>query len=560
MARATRPTIMENLHHLETVILLMAVVIALTAFARRALVPYPILLVLGGLILGNLPGLPVVRLNPDLVFLVFLPPILWAAAYFTSLRDFRANMRPISLLAVGLVLTTTAVVAVVVHTLLPGMGWAEAVTLGAIVSPPDAVAATAIGRQLRIPYRVITILEGESLVNDATALVLYRAAVGAAVSGTFLLSHVFAQFFLAAAIGVAIGLAVGLVNRLALRYLDDSFSEIALSLLAPYVAWILAEYAHASSVLACVAGGIYIRQYFSVIVAPATRLQARAVWDVLIFLLNGFIFILIGLQLGPLRAAVPYGKLGTFLWHGALISLTVIGVRLVWVPIAAYLPRRLSPALRARDPLPPWSVLFLIAWVAMRGIVSLAAALALPLTTASGASFPFRDEIILLTFAVILFTLVLQGLSLAPLIHALHLRDDHALEYEEARAREHAAISALARLEELAAEGWALPECLAQLRVDYTRRARRFVQPMPDDPNASPQITAVLRRLRHETLMAERCAVIGLRNAGVISDEVLFHIEQELDVEAMQAGIGELRISLAANSRDAATESSRLEP
>jgi CPA1 family monovalent cation:H+ antiporter len=547
---------MENLHHLETVILLMAVVIALTAFARKALVPYPILLVIGGLVLGSLPGLPVIRLDPDLVFLVFLPPILWAAAYFTSLRDFRANLRPISLLAIGLVLTTTAIVAIVARTVMPGIGWAEAVTLGAIVSPPDAVAATAIGRRLRIPYRVVTILEGESLVNDATALVLYRAAIGAAVSGTFVLSHVFAQFFLAAAIGIVIGLAVGLVNRLALQYIDDSFSEVALSLLAPYVAWVLAERAHASSVLACVAGGIYLRQYFSAIVAPITRLQARAVWDVLIFLLNGFIFILIGLQLGPLRAAVPHGEFGALIWHGVLLSLTVIGVRLVWVPVAAYLPRRLSPALRARDPVPPWPVLFLIAWVAMRGIVSLAAALALPLTTASGAAFPFRNEIILLTFAVILFTLVLQGLSLAPLIHALHLRDDHALEYEEARAREHAAISALARLEELAAEGWPPPEDLDQLRTYYTQRARRFAQPMPNDPNASSQATAVLRRLRHETLTAERRAVISLRNAGIVSDEVLFRIEQELDVEAMRVGVGELRAPLPADLCYAAAESS----
>jgi monovalent cation/hydrogen antiporter len=413
---------MEGLHQLEIVILLLGVVLALTTIAQKMVVPYPILLVIGGLLLGLLPGLPTVVLSPDLVFLVFLPPILWAAAYFTSWREFRENMRPISLLAVGLVLATTAAVAFVARMLLPGMGWAEAIALGAIVSPPDAVSATAIAKRLRVPRRVVTILEGESLVNDATALVLYRAAVGVAVGGSFTLGQTLLQFVFAAFAGVAIGILVGMVVRWALCVAGDSFTEIAITLLAPYVAWVLGELTHASAVLACVAGGLHVRQHFSTEVSAATRLQARAVWDLLIFVLNGFIFILIGLQLGALRQAIPEGQVGSLVMTGALISLTAILVRLGWVPLAALIPRWLSKSIRTRDPLPPWPNLFIIAWTGMRGIVTLAAALALPVATAAGAPFPFRAEIILISFSVILATLVVQGLSLTPVIQALRLK------------------------------------------------------------------------------------------------------------------------------------------
>ena len=268
---------MESLHQLEVIIMLLAVVLALTTIAQKIRIPYPIFLVLGGLALGLVPGLPAVILHPDLVFLVFLPPILWAAAYFTSLREFRQNLRPISLLAVGLVLATSAGVAFVAHALLPGIGWAEAIALGAIVSPPDAVSATAIGKRLRIPRRIVTILEGESLVNDATALVLYRAAVGAAMSGSFALGHTLFEFVFAALAGGVIGIGVAWLTRWALCATEDGFTQIGVTLLAPYIAWVCGESVHASAVLACVAGGLYLRQSFSGAVSPATRLQARGV-------------------------------------------------------------------------------------------------------------------------------------------------------------------------------------------------------------------------------------------------------------------------------------------
>src|SRR3989475_3758214 len=351
---------MQGLHQLEIVIVLLVAVLALVTIARRILMPYPIFLVLGGLGLGVVPNVPIVRLDPDLVFLISLPPILWAAAYFTSVRDFRANLRRITLLAVGLVLATTAAVAAVARVLVPGISWPVALALGAIVSPPDAVAATAIARRLGIPYRIVTVLEGESLINDAAALVLYRTAVAAAGTGALVATQALWQFALASAGGVLIGLVVGAVTCWALRLTGDSLAETAITLLAPYAAWVVAERAHTSAVLACVVGGLYVRQVFSAIVAPATRLQARAVWDLLVFVLNGVIFILIGLQLAAIRQAGLPGSLATLVAQGAAISATAIGVRLVWVPLAAVIPRLLSRSLRRRDPMPPWPQLLLL--------------------------------------------------------------------------------------------------------------------------------------------------------------------------------------------------------
>ncbi|HEY7141536.1 MAG TPA: Na+/H+ antiporter [Methylomirabilota bacterium] len=533
---------MDALYRLEAVVLLLGAVLILMAVARRVLIPYPIFLVIGGLVLGFVPGAPAVRLDPEIVFLIFLPPILWAAAYFTSLRDFQANLRPITLLAVGLVLATTAGVAAVAHAIVPGLGWPAAFVLGAIVSPPDAVAATAVARRLRIPHRVVTILEGESLVNDAAALVLYRAAVVATVTGAFGAKEMLWQFVLAAAGGVAIGLAVGYVTREALHHADDSLVETAITLLVPYAAWILAERLHTSAVLACVVGGIYVRRGFSTAVPPATRIRARAVWDLLVFVLNGVIFVLIGLQLRAIRDAGLVETPGRLVMYGAVISAVAIGIRLVWVPLAAVIPRLVSPALQRRDPMPPWSAVFLLAWTGMRGIVSLAAALGLPLATASGTPFPSRDQIIVVTFEVILATLVLQGLTLSPLIRRLRLGDDTSLELEEAHARQEAGRAALARLDDLAAAPGAPREDIERMRTLYTQRVQRASSIDPGASAGSARAQAALRRLRHETLSAERRALIALRDDGVISDDILHRLEQELDIEAMRIGLGEERL------------------
>ncbi|HTK93454.1 MAG TPA: Na+/H+ antiporter [Verrucomicrobiae bacterium] len=523
-------------YHLEIIVLLLVAVLILMTLARRVMIPYPILLVLGGLALSLVPNVPVVRLDPDLVFLVFLPPVLWAAAYFTSLRDFAGNLRPIVLLAVGLVVVTTGAVAVAARLIIPGMSWPVAFALGAIVSPPDAVAATAIARRLRIPHRLVTILEGESLINDAAALVLYRVSVVIAVSGgTITVGAGLLEFAMAALGGVLVGLVVGLATRWALRFTDDSLGQIAITLLAPYAAWVIGERTHVSAVLACVVGGLYVRQAFSSVVPPVTRIQARAVWDLLLFILNGLIFILIGLQLGAIRASGMIDDLGVLLLQGAVVSVAAIVVRLVWVPLATLVPRWASRSLRRRDPIPPAGHVFLVAWTGMRGIVSLAAALALPL------DFPHRDEVILLTFSVILSTLVVQGLSLTPLIRWLHLGHDDSLELEEAFAREAAARAALGQLEAVDERATAREE-VERLRASYTQRVERSTPISLGEGSDAARARAARRRLRHDLLTAERRALIDLRDRGVISDEVLHRLEQELDVEAIRLGLGETRL------------------
>lgn len=535
---------MTELHSLEIIIMLFAAVLTLTTVARKVFIPYPILLVIGGLALGLVPGVPRMALDPDLVFLVFLPPILSAAAFFTPLREFRANIRPISLLAVGLVVVTTAAVAAVAHAVLPGIGWAEALALGAIVSPPDAVSATAIAKRLRIPPRIVTILEGESLVNDATALVLYRVAVGVAVSGVFVPGEGVLIFIYAGTVGIAIGIGVAMLMRWALGATEESFTQIAITLLAPYLAWVLGELTYSSSVFACVATGMYLRRHPSEAVSPATRMKGRAVWDLLVFVLNGFIFMLIGLEVGALREAMPSGQFGSLVIAGAFVSATAILVRLVGVPLGAILIRLVSPSLRARDPLPPWSHTFIVAWTGMRGIVTLAAALALPLTTAAGAPFPFRAEIIMLSFSVILATLVLQGLSLAPLIRLLPLEEDRGDEQKERQAHEHAAATALKRLDDLAGRDWAVPEQIERIRLHYTHRLQRpEAQSGTVDAECTREATDPFGRLWLETLATERLALIALRNDGTINDELLHRLERELDVHAMRLGIGERRLN-----------------
>lgn len=510
-----------------------ALVIALTALARRLPVPTPILQVIAGLAIGFVPGMRIPELEPDLVFFVFLPPILWAAAFFTSLREFKANLRPIGLLAVGLVLATSAAVAVAIHALLPGMPWAVAIAVGAIISPPDAVAAAAIVSRLPVPRRVVVILEGESLVNDASALVLYRTAVAAAVTGSFSMGESVVRFFIDAGVGALIGLAVGWLIIRAARWTRDSLAETLLTLAGPYVAWVAAEELHVSAVLACVAGGLYLRQHLSTSVSPMSRVQARAVWDLIVFLFNALIFLILGSQVGALIEQVPHGTLGTVLMAGGVVSVVAIAVRLVWVPVATYLPRYLSAEVRRRDPAPAGKPVFLVSWTAMRGIVSLAAALALPRVLSDTTPFPFRAEIILITMCVIVITLVLQGLTLAPIIRAFNFAPEQTHHEEERLARREALRRGAEALEDLSREGWADPRDVEWMRNELRDRLR-----LHEHHGGGPEVR---RRLRLGVMRAERHMLVRLRNEGAISDEVLRELEQELDFDAIRVGAGELR-------------------
>jgi monovalent cation/hydrogen antiporter len=525
-------------------------VAALATLANRIKVPYPIVLVLGGLALGFVselvPGLPRITLEPDVVFLLFLPPLLYVSAIFTSWRDFRANLRPISLLAVGLVLMTTCAVAAVAHWAV-GFPWAAAFVLGAIVSPTDAIAATAVAQRLGVPRRIVTILEGESLVNDATGIVAYRIATAAVVTGAFSLWDAGLQFVVGAAGGIAVGLAVGWFVIWARRHVSEEPNvQNTISLLTPFAAYLPAEELppylwhellglpgelHLSGVLAVVAAGIYLGRRGPYVISPEVRLQGYAFWELVTFLLNGLIFALIGLQLPDITERLSEDPVTTLVLYGGLISLTVILVRFLWVFPATYVPRWVSRSLRGRDPSPSPRAVTVIAWTGMRGVISLAAALALPLTTEPGAPFPRRDLILFLTFCVILTTLVVQGLSLPALIRALGLEDDGSQEREEITGRIGVAEAALARLEELAREDWVREDTAERVRGMYSYRRSRFSARFDGDEDGLEERSVAYQRLTRELLRAQREELIRLRNEGEIGDEAMHRIEHDLELE-----------------------------
>jgi len=511
--------------------LLLAVAL-LALLARRLTIPYPILFVIGGLVLGLIPRLPKVRLDPEMVFLFVLPPLLFPAALFTSWRDFRANLRPISLLAIGLVLFTTIAVAWLAHSVM-GMSLAAGFVLGAIISPPDAIAATAIAERLRIPRRIVTILEGESLVNDATALIAYRFAVVAVVTGSFSLAKASGQFFIVSAGGILIGSAVGWLASQFHKRVDDAPIEITVSLLTPYVAYLGAERLHVSGVLAVVTAGLYLGWRMPELLTFKTRLQGGPVWTMVEFLLNGFVFIGIGLQLpevlrGLSGNSVPVHRL---VWYALLISLAVVLVRILWVFPATYLPRLIFKSLRKRDPYPKWQHVTIVAWTGMRGVVSLAAAMALPLTIQEGAPFPGRDLILFLTFIVILATLVAQGLSLPPMIRWLGIKDDGSMEKEEREARLEANREALARLKQIAERDPAKKDAMQRLRVEYEDHIRQVEGAEPESAGTPLRLfSSEYERLSHEALQVERRTILKLRNQDFIGDEVLRRIQRDIDL------------------------------
>lgn len=502
-------------------------VVALTAFGRRLPIPAPLLQVLAGLAVGFVPGVEMPTLDPDVVFFVFLPPILWAAAFFTSFREFTANRRAIGGLAIGLVLATTAVVAVLIRMLIPDMPWAVAVALGAIVSPPDAVAATAVVSRLPVPGRVIVILEGESLVNDASALVLYRTAVAAAVTGAFSFGEALVRFFLDAGVGVLVGLAVGWLTIAVARRTKDELAETVLTLAAPYAAWVLAETLHVSAVLACVAGGLYARQHLSTAVGPRSRIQSRAVWDLLVFTLNALIFILLGLQFAELMQKSGVAAFDGAVKYGVLLGVAVMVVRLIWVPVTTICRESLRRGRVVTSTAGNWKAMFLVSWTSMRGIVSLATAFALPLTLESGARFPYRDEVIIMTMCVILVTLVVQGLTLAPIIRAFKFAPEVAYHEEEQIARQEALRRAAEALDDASREPWADPADVEWLRAELRDRQHRH-------KHASHASHGSRSRLRSRMLDAERRMLLRLRNEGAISDEVLRTLESEIDLDTLR--------------------------
>jgi Na+/H+ antiporter len=505
---------------------LLVAVAGLATAARVTHVPYPIVLVVGGLALGFIPGLPEAELEPELVLVIFLPPLLYSAAFFSNLHDLRRDLRAISMLAIGLVLATMCTVALVAHLLIEGLPWAAAFALGAIVAPTDPLAATAIARRMAVPRRIVSIVEGESLVNDGTALVAYRVAVGA-VGGGFSLWEAGLEFVLGAAGGIAIGLAVGWVITEIRRRIDDIPVEIVISLLSGYAGYLPAERLHASGVLAAVTVGIVLGWRAPRISTASMRLQGYAVWDTLVYLLNALLFVLIGLQLPMILDGLSGEPAGSLLGYAVAVSLAVILMRLGWLHTLVWVIRALDRRPQQVERRTNWRIRTIVGWSGMRGSVSLAAALALPL------DFPQRDLVLFLTFSVIFATLVLQGLTLPALIRRLAVRDDGADDREELIGRRAATDAALARLDELAVEDWTYEDTATRMRNMYEYRQRRLAARAgeTDDGDGIEHRSRKYQKMVRSVLDAQRDTLVDLRNRGEISNEVMHRLERELDLE-----------------------------
>ena len=519
------------MHGVELVLISLLVSVAVLAAAARAIgIPYPIVLVLGGLVMGFVPGIPEVELDPELVLVVFLPPLLYSAAFFASLRDLRYDIRSISLLAIGLVIATACAVAVVAHALIDGLPWAAAFALGAIVAPTDPLAAIEIGRRLGLPRRISTILEGESLINDGTALVIYRVAVGA-VGGAFSLTDAGLKFVLGAAGGIAIGLAAGWVIAELRKRLDDPPVEVTISILSGYAAYVPAERVGASGVIAAVTIGIYIGWRAPEISTARQRVAGYSMWTILTFLLNALLFVLIGLQLPLILEGLQDEPLGELIGIAAVISAVVIGSRLVWMHLMTGAIRALDRRPSQRERRGTWRGRMVGGWAGMRGAVSLAAALALP------SDFPARDQLLFITFGVILATLVLQGLTLPAVIRWSGVHDDGAEAAEELLARRRATEAALAHLDELESQEWTRDDTVERMRGMYRYRVRRLNaragEPAEDDDGDADyeHRSRKYQKMVRSVLDAQRRAVVELRNQGEISNDVMHRIERELDLE-----------------------------
>jgi len=517
--------------HDQLVLLALLVGLAVLLILAPAMrIPYPIFLVLGGLALGFVPSVPTLALPPEVVLVAVLPPLLYLSAFFTSIRDLRANAQAIGILAVGLVVATTVTVAVVAHATIGGLPWSAAFVLGAVVAPTDPIASTAIMRRLGVPRGLVSVVESESLVNDGTALVLYRVAIVATVSGTFSAWDASWRFAWSVVGGIGIGLVVGFLTAEVRRRLDNPPLEVTIALMTGYFAFIPANAASASGVLAVVAAGVYLGFRTPELTSVQTRLQGYAVWEILVFVLNALVFALVGLQLSRILDTLTGRTAGELTRYALLITGTVIATRILWVPVFSHLPRLLWGS--TRHAAKPFSHSFLISWSGLRGAVSLAAALAIPLSTDAGPPFPDRDLIIFLTFCVILGTLVLQGLSLPLLIRALRIEPGDREEREDAKARIRAAEAALARLEELAAEDWVRDDTAERMRGLYGFRRNRFASRFDaESDGAIEEQSQAYQRLRRELLDAERAAVTQLGRDGVISGDVVNRVRRDLDLE-----------------------------
>jgi CPA1 family monovalent cation:H+ antiporter len=523
-------------NEIEFLIGLLGVVAVLAQLARMVNVPYPIFLVLGGIGVGLVPGLPRVELPPEVIFLVFIPPLMLSAAFWSSPREMRAHARPIGLLAVGLVFLTIGVVAVAAHFVI-GLPWAAAFVLGAIVAPTDPVAAEAIFRRLGVPERVHTVIGGESIINDGTALVAYKIAVAAVVYGTFSFASAGLQFLVFSAGGIAFGLLVARLVSPIYGRLEDPAILVVFTLMPGYFVYIAAERVGVSGILAVVALGLYIGWQAPKMFKARTRLQGYSFWEILVFLLDSLLFVLVGLQFPVILEGLSDRSVAEVLFYTALVCGAVVGLRLLWFFTVPYFHPIFNRLLRGNYLRGTWQERLVMGWSGMRGAVSLAAALSIPLTTSDGTPFPERDLILFLTCAVIFVTLVLQGLSLPALIRALGVKDEsHDNRMEELQARLKSTHAALGKLDAICKYENVPPSNRESLRELYKGRVRRYEAGLEAGrvTEEYAESSAAWSRWRRELFAAEREAVISLRDAGEINAEVMRRVERDIDLEELR--------------------------
>jgi monovalent cation/hydrogen antiporter len=532
----------------KIVIFLMAILISLTAIVNKKKFPFPILLVAAGLVIGFVPQLPDLALDPDVVFIIILPPLLYDAASKTSWHEFRTSIRPISALAITLVFFTTVAVAITAHYLIPGFSWPLAFVLGAVVSPPDAVAASGIIKGLGLNKKVITILEGESLVNDASALIAYRYAVTAVTTGAFIFWKAGLQFLLVAGVGIIIGIVVGYLFVLAHKKIENNVVvETSLTLLSPYVSYLAAEQFHMSGVLAVVTTGLVVAWRSPEVFSYRARMRIRGVWETLVFLLHGFVFILIGLQLPSIIKGLGNYPFSQILGYGLLISAVTIVVRIIWVFAGVSSQTFFQKKKKTTDDLPPggnqdstWKNVLVVAWTGTRGVISLAAALALPLVLEDGTAFPKRNSIIFLAFVVIFITLVVQGLSLPLLIRWLKIKpEDNTIE-EEKELQLYLATNTLNFIEqdfpmELDNKLQEQLKKRYELKVnDLTKEIRRQKKAKRNDEEIEPSPPTDLTNAQLEISKFKRELLIRIHKEGEFSDEAIKKVEREMDIDELK--------------------------
>ncbi len=519
---------------------LLFLVFLLSMLGQKLKISYPILLVIGGLLISLIPGIPNITLSPEIVFLLFLPPLLYEAAWYTSWNDFWKLKRPILLLAFGLVVFTSVIIAYLSSAMIPGFTLALGFLLGGIISPPDAVAATSVLKGIKLPKRIVTILEGESLINDASSLIVFRFALAAVMTGQFAFNSAVGNFFVVTVMGIIIGLAIAFIFYLFHRYLPTTADiDTALSIMAPYIMYLAAEHFHYSGVMAVVTGGLFLSYRSHEIFNHQSRLQTTSVWSTIVFILNGLVFILIGLQLPVIINGLNGYSIGEAIFYGLVISLAAIIIRLLWVFPATYIPRYLFKSIRDGEPNPGFNGAFVVGWAGMRGVVSLAAALNIPLLLNDGTAFPHRNLILFITFIVILVTLVLQGLSLPAIIRRMNMeapKEDIPEEEQDSAIRIRLINAALIVINENYRKEASENKLVGNLRTVLETNIIHIIERLNSmEYEAEDRAErAVYKKIYTHILEAQRRELVALRREKIYNDDEIRKHQNQLDIEEIR--------------------------